>query len=319
MESRSDARSILLLSVIAPVYDEQETVEEFCRRVDAALAEVPYELVLVDDGSSDATPEILARLALADDRIKVIHLSRNFGHQAALTAGLEHARGDAACMLDSDLQDPPEVIPRLLQQWREGADVVYAVRSKREGETRFKLATAKLFYRLFRRTSRLDLTPDSGDFRLLDRSALDALLRMEERNRFLRGMTIWIGFTQTAVEYERDARHAGATKYPLRKMVRFSLDAIMSFSSRPLQLATALGFICSGFALLLLPLVVLARIFEIFGAGIPTVLAVVMLIGGVQLISIGIIGEYVGRIYEEVKRRPLYVVSERRNMGTRDG
>lgn len=319
MESRSDARSMLLLSVIAPVYDEQDTVEEFCRRVDDALTGVPYELVLVDDGSSDATPEILARLAGADARIKVVHLSRNFGHQAALTAGLEHARGEAACMLDSDLQDPPEVIPRLLQQWRQGADVVYAVRSKRDGETRFKLATAKLFYRLFRRTSRLDLTPDSGDFRLLDRGALDALLSMEERNRFLRGMTIWIGFTQTAVEYDRDARHAGETKYPLRKMVRFSLDAILSFSSRPLQLATALGFLCSVFALLLLPLVVLARIFEVFGAGIPTVLAVVMLIGGVQLISIGIIGEYVGRIYEEVKRRPLYVVSERRNMSTDDG
>jgi dolichol-phosphate mannosyltransferase len=303
-----------LLSVVAPMFDEEETVDAFYERVRAALDGLRFELVLVDDASRDRTPELLDRLAESDPRVRVLHLSRNFGHQAAITAGLEHATGDAVVMIDGDLQDPPEVIPAMVERWREGSDVVYGVRESRAGETRFKLTTARWFYRLFGRITRLELRENSGDFRLLDRRALDAILSMRERNRFLRGMTVWVGFTQTAVPYERDPRHAGETKYTLRKMVRFSLDAISSFSSVPLQAATVLGFLFSMAAFLGLPLVIAARVAGIFSAGVPTLLFVVLLLGGIQLITVGIIGEYVGRIYDEVKGRPLYVVREGRNI-----
>jgi polyisoprenyl-phosphate glycosyltransferase len=232
----------------------------------------------------------------------------------ALTAGLDHASGDAIAMIDSDLQDPPELIPELLHHWRAGIDVVYAVRESRAGETRFKLLTAGWFYRLFRRTSGIDLAPQAGDFRLLDRRAADALTSMRERDRFLRGLSTWIGFTQLAVPYAREARQAGKTKYTLRRMLRFSLDALFSFSSAPLQLATLLGFLCSGVAFLGLPLVVVARITGIYVPGVSTILFVVLLLGGIQLITVGIIGEYVGRIYDEVKRRPLYLVRHRVNV-----
>ena len=234
-----------LLSVVAPMYEEQDTVDPFTERVAAALEGVDYELILVDDGSKDATAAAMARAAAADPRVKVVTLSRNFGHQPALTAGLDHARGDVIVMLDGDLQDPPEVIPEMLARWREGVDVVYAVRQQRLGETAFKRVTARGFYRTFRRLTGLDLAVESGDFRLMDRRALDALLAMPERSRFLRGMTVWIGFTQTAVPFVRQERHAGMTKYPLRKMLRFSFDAITSFSSAPLQWATFLGFVFS--------------------------------------------------------------------------
>jgi polyisoprenyl-phosphate glycosyltransferase len=307
-------RDLRLLSVVAPMYDEEETVDAFYERVRTALESVPFELVLVDDSSGDRTPELLDRLAESDPRVRVLHLSRNFGHQAAITAGLEHATGDVVVMIDGDLQDPPEVIPAMVDRWREGSDVVYGVREAREGETWFKLTTARWFYRMFARVTRLELRENSGDFRLLDRRALDAILAMRERNRFLRGMTVWVGFTQTAVPYKRDARHAGETKYGLRKMVRFSLDAISSFSSVPLQAATVLGFLFSMAAFLGLPLVIVARIAGIFSAGVPTLLFVVLLLGGIQLITVGIIGEYVGRIYDEVKGRPLYVVRDGRNI-----
>ncbi|MEA2389625.1 MAG: polyisoprenyl-phosphate glycosyltransferase [Thermoleophilaceae bacterium] len=307
-------RDLRLLSVVAPMFDEEETVDAFYERVRTALDGVPFELVLVDDCSRDGTPALLDRLAESDPRVRVLHLSRNFGHQAAITAGLEHATGDVVAMIDGDLQDPPEVIPTMLERWRDGSDVVYGVREARAGETRFKLTTARWFYRLFGRITRLELRENSGDFRLLDRRALDAILSMRERNRFLRGMTVWVGFTQTGVPYERDARHAGETKYTLRKMVRFSLDAISSFSSVPLQAATVLGFMFSMAAFLGLPLVIVARILDIFSAGVPTLLFVVLLLGGIQLITVGIIGEYVGRIYDEVKGRPLYVVRDGRNI-----
>jgi polyisoprenyl-phosphate glycosyltransferase len=307
-------RDLRLLSVVAPMFDEEETVAAFYERVRTALDGLPFELVLVDDCSRDGTPELLDGLADSDPRVRVLHLSRNFGHQAAITAGLEHAKGDVVAMIDGDLQDPPEVIPTMLERWREGSDVVYGVREARAGETRFKLVTARWFYRLFGRITRLELRENSGDFRLLDRRALDAILSMRERNRFLRGMTVWVGFTQTAVPYQRDARHAGETKYTLRKMVRFSLDAISSFSSVPLQAATVLGFLFSMAAFLGLPLVIVARILGIFSAGVPTLLFVVLLLGGIQLITVGIIGEYVGRIYDEVKGRPLYVVRDGRNI-----
>jgi polyisoprenyl-phosphate glycosyltransferase len=309
-----ETRSLELLSVVAPVFDEEETLETFYRRTVAALDALPFELVLVDDGSRDATPRILEQLAAEDRRVRVVGLSRNFGHQAAITAGLDHAAGNVVVMIDADLQDPPEVIPEMLARWRNGADVVSGVRESRAGETRMKLITARWFYRLFGRLARIDLEQNAGDFRLLDRSALDALGSMRERNRFLRGMTVWVGFNQDTVRYQRDPRFAGETKYTFRRMIRFSLDAISSFSYLPLQFATLVGFIFSLVAFLAIPIAIGFRIAGQFVPGVTTVLLVVLLLGGVQLITVGIIGEYLGRVYDEVKRRPLYIVRERLNV-----
>ncbi len=301
-----------LLSVVAPVFDEHSTVDEFHARVSAALASHSFELVLVDDGSTDGTATALARIAAADARVRVVTLTRNFGHQAALTAGLDHARGNPVVMLDSDLQDPPELIPEMLERWRTGSDIVYAVRRRRAGERRFKLATAKFFYRVFDRLASIDLPPDSGDFRLLDRRPLDALLALRERARFLRGMTAWVGYHQTSVEYDRHPRHDGETKYTLRRMVALSFDAISSFSHVPLQLATWLGFAISAFAFACVPLIVALRVAGSYLPGFGTVTVAILLLGGIQLIALGIIGEYLGRIYDEVKGRPLYLVREPR-------
>jgi dolichol-phosphate mannosyltransferase len=306
-------RALGLISVCAPVYNEEILVEEFYARATAALEGLDYELIIVNDGSQDSTPEKLDGLAAADPRLRVVHLSRNFGHQAALTAGLVHARGSAVAMLDADLQDPPELIPAMLAQWQDGADVVYMVREERPGETAFKLATARWFYTLFRKLAQVDLEPNSGDFRLLDRRALDALLSMGERNRFLRGMTVWVGFKQTAIPYKRDPRHAGETKYPIRKMLRFSLDAIASFSHLPLQIATYLGFLFAGIAFIAIPVVIILKITGGYLPGFGAITILILMIGGLQLIALGLIGEYVGRIYDEAKRRPLYIVRDRRN------
>jgi len=308
------AREPTLLSIAAPMHDEEGTAAAFYERVVAAVGDVPFELVIADDGSRDGTATVLAGIAAADERVKVVSLSRNFGHQAALTAALEHATGDVVVMLDGDLQDPPEVIPEMLDRWSQGADVVYAVRSERQGETAFKRTTASWFYRLFRSLADIDLTPESGDFRLMDRAPLDALLSMRERNRFLRGMSVWVGYTQTAVTFQREARTAGRTKYTLRRMLRFSFDAITSFSYRPLQFATLLGFVCSAIAFLAIPLTIVARYTNIYERGVPSLIVVILLLGGIQLICVGIIGEYVGRIYDEVKHRPLYVVRDRANL-----
>lgn len=310
----SGPRSPELVSVVAPVYNEEGTIGEFHARVCAALEGLPFELVLVDDGSSDGSPLMLETLAASDPRVRVIHLSRNFGHQTALTAGLDHASGDAVVMLDADLQDPPELITTMLEHWRAGCDVVYAVREERLGESRFKLTTARWFYRLFDKLAQVPLEHNSGDFRLLDRRALDALLSMRERNRFLRGMTVWVGYTQAAVPYQRDSRYAGETKYTLSKMLKFSLDAISSFSHRPLQLATLFGFLISTLAFVAIPIVVVLRILGSYLPGFSALTIVVLLLGGIELIAIGIIGEYVGRIYDEVKGRPLYLVRARRNL-----
>jgi glycosyltransferase involved in cell wall biosynthesis len=306
-------RTLDLLSVVAPVYNEEATIEEFYGRVCRALDGMAFELVLVDDGSTDGGPVVMEHLAASDPRVRVVYLSRNFGHQTALTAGLDHARGDAVVMLDADLQDPPELINTMLDRWRTGCDVVYAVREHRDGESQFKLSTARWFYRLFDKLAQVELQPNSGDFRLLDRRALDALLSMRERNRFLRGMTVWVGYTQAAVPYKRDPRYAGETKYTLSKMLRFSLDAISSFSHRPLQLATLLGFAISTLAFLAIPVVVVLRLLGSYLPGFSAITIVVLLLGGIQLIAIGIIGEYVGRIYDEVKGRPLYLVRAQRN------
>src|SRR6516162_6940383 len=317
--SDTPLRTPTLLSIVAPVYNEQELVEQFVARAAAAAADYDYELVMVNDGSSDRTPELLDRIASSDRRVRVMHLSRNFGHQAALTAGLEHAAGDVVVMIDADLQDPPELIPDMLAQWSQGADVVYAVRKQREGETPFKLATASVFYRLFDKLAQVNLEPNSGDFRLLDRRALDALLTMTERSRFLRGMTVWVGFTQTAVSYQRDAREAGETKYTVRKMLRFSLDAIASFSHLPLQLATYAGLLSAGVAFVAILVVIGLRIAGSYLPGFSTITIAILLLGGIQLIALGVIGEYVGRVYDEVKGRPLYLVRATRNLGQGEG
>ena len=306
-------RTLTLLSVCAPVFNEEALVEEFHRRTTAALDGLPYELIIVNDGSTDSTPEKLDALAAVDPRLRVVHLSRNFGHQAALTAGLVHARGNAVAMLDADLQDPPERIQDMLATWRDGADVVYMVREARSGETAFKLATAHWFYKIFRKLAQVELEPNSGDFRLLDRRALDALLSMGERNRFLRGMTVWVGFTQTAIHYKRDPRYAGETKYPVRKMLRFSLDAIASFSHLPLQIATYLGFLFAGVAFIAIPVVIILKFTGGYLPGFGALTILILMIGGLQLIALGLIGEYVGRIYDESKRRPVYIVRDQRN------
>ncbi len=309
----SDSRELALLSVVAPVYNEEATIDRFCAAVAQALMELPYELILIDDGSSDGTAEKLAQLAAADDRIKVILLSRNFGHQAALTAGLDRASGDATVTLDSDLQDPPSLIPTLLERWQAGADVVYAIRRHRDGESHFKLGTASAFYSLFAALTSVSLPANTGDFRLLDRRALNALMSMRERARFLRGMSVWVGFTQDSVLYDRDARYAGRTKFTLMRMLRFSLDAIASFSYRPLQLATLLGFTISSIAFLAVPLVIALKLTGHYLSGFSTVEITMLLLGGIQLITIGLIGEYVGRIFDEVKGRPLYLVRSASN------
>jgi dolichol-phosphate mannosyltransferase len=306
-EARARRTDPRLLSVVAPVFNEEATIEEFYRRVATALDGLEYELLLVDDGSTDSSPELLRGIAAGDDRVRVLALSRNFGHQAAITAGIDYAEGDVVVTLDADLQDPPEVIPQLLERWREGAEVVFAVRQVRFGETRAKLATARWFYRLFSRLAQIELEQNAGDFRLLGSPALEALRSMRERNRFYRGMTVWVGFTQASVYYDRDPRYAGETKYTPRRMLRFSLDAISSFSHVPLQAATVLGFAFSAIAFLGIPVAIGFRIAGEFVPGITSVLLVVLFLGGIQLITVGIIGEYLGRVYDEVKQRPLYI------------
>jgi dolichol-phosphate mannosyltransferase len=313
------ARELRLLSVVAPMLNEEGLAAEFCARTAAALGDLPYEIVIVDDGSTDGTPAILDEAAERDPRIRVLHLSRPFGHQMALTAGLDHARGDAVVTIDGDLQDPPELIPALLERWRAGADIVVARRRAREGETRFKLMTARWFYALMGRLAQVDLEPNAGDFRLFDRAPLDALLRLRERSRFLRGMSSWVGFRRDVVEYDRAARPAGASKFPLGRMLRFAIDGVTSFSNFPLQLAALAGTICALVAMLGLPLTIVARYSGIYERGVPSLLFVVLLIGGIQLLALGLIGEYLGRIYDEVKQRPLYVVSRARNLDPEEG
>lgn len=301
------------LSIVAPCFNEAATLPEFYRRVSEAMQklEETWELVLVDDGSQDGTAAILRQLARQDAHIRPVIFARNFGHQLAVTAGLDYSRGQAVVIIDSDLQDPPEVIPEMVAKWRDGYEVVYAVRTEREGETWFKLFTASLFYRLIYRITDVDIPLDTGDFRLLDRKVVDVLNKMRERHRFLRGMSVWVGFRQTGVPYKRAARFAGETKYPLKKMVKFASDAITGFSYLPLQLATYLGFLAAGISILAIPVVIAARMAgsqAFFGQA--TTLIAVLFLGGVQLISLGILGEYIGRIYDEARGRPLYIVRE---------
>jgi dolichol-phosphate mannosyltransferase len=301
------------LSIIIPVYNEEPTLPELHRRVTAAVQGfgVSYELLFVNDGSRDRSGAILRELALEDPHLRVIDFARNFGHQIAITAGMDHASGEAVVVIDADLQDPPEVIGQMLEKWREGYDVVYAVREKREGDTVFKRATAALFYRLLRRITNVDIPLDTGDFRLMSRRAIEAMKLFRERNRFVRGLVSWIGFRQTGITFVRHERFAGETKYPLKKMIRFALDGIVSFSYLPLQLATFFGFVASALSFLGILWVVYLRLFTSQTiTGWASMMVIVLFLGGVQMITLGVVGEYIGRIYDEVKRRPLYLIQE---------
>jgi glycosyltransferase involved in cell wall biosynthesis len=304
----------VLLSVIVPCLNEEEALRATHVRLSSALEQIPtnFEIIYVDDGSTDTTPEVLRELQAYDSRVRVVRFSRNFGHQMAITAGLEHAGGDAVVIIDADLQDPPETIVDFFRKWQEGYDVVYGVRTEREGETAFKLWTAKLFYRFMTRLSDTQIPLDTGDFRLLDRRVLNVLLGMPERDRFVRGMVSWLGFSQVALPYRREARVAGVTKFSFFKMLRFALDGIFSFSIVPLRVATWTGFITSFLAILGIVLVSLEHFLGVEGLvkGWTSTMFAVLFIGGVQLICMGIIGEYIGRIYGESKHRPLYVVRE---------
>ncbi|MCX6069566.1 MAG: glycosyltransferase family 2 protein [Chloroflexi bacterium] len=301
------------MSIIAPIFNEIENLPELYRRVTAVMTSmrVDWELLLVDDGSTDGSTEAIRSLARTDAHVWPIIFARNFGHQIAVTAGLDYCRGQAAVIIDADLQDPPELIPDLVAKWREGYEVVYAVRAEREGETWFKRVTASAFYRIIYRITDVKIPLDVGDFRLLDRQVIDTLKCMRERHRFLRGMAAWVGFRQTGVEYKRVARKAGVTKYPFRKMLRLALNAVTGFSYFPLQLATYLGFISAGLSVLAIPVVIITRLIghQAFFGQASTLIAVLFL-GGVQLISLGILGEYIGRLYDEAKGRPLYVARE---------
>lgn len=300
-------------SIIAPIFNERENLSELHRRVSEVMESMgePWELILVDDGSTDGSTDMIRELAKKDQRIRPIIFARNFGHQIAITAGWDYARGDAVVIIDADLQDPPELIVEMAKKWSEGYEVVYAVRTEREGESWFKLWTASVFYRLIYRITDVKIPLDTGDFRLMDRKVVNVLKQMREKHRFPRGMSAWVGFKQIGIEYKRAARKAGETKYPFRKMFRLALNAVTGFSYFPLQVATFFGFVSAGIAILAMPVVIYLRASgsQAFFGQATTLLAVLFL-GGVQLICLGILGEYIGRLYDEAKDRPLYIVRD---------
>jgi len=300
-------------SIIAPIYNEKENLPVLHRRVTEVLNSTnePWELILVDDGSTDGSTDIIRELAQKDEHVRPVIFARNFGHQIAITAGWDYARGDAVIIIDADLQDPPELILEMAKKWKEGNEVVFAVRTEREGESWFKLWTASLFYRIIYRITDVKIPLDTGDFRLMDRKVVNVLKQMRERHRFPRGMSAWVGFKQVGVEYKRAARVAGETKYPFRKMFRLAINAVTGFSYFPLQVATYFGFGSASIAILAIPVVIYLRVTgsQAFFGQASTLIAVLFL-GGVQLISLGVLGEYIGRLYDEAKGRPLYIVRE---------
>ena len=310
----NDPNKKLLLSVVIPCYNEEEVIGETIKRLKifcSELVNLNVELIFVDDGSQDRTRELLKTLISEDSRMRIIGFARNYGHQIALTAGIDAAWGDAVVLIDADLQDPPEIMHEMIAKWREGYDVVYAVRTERPGESAFKIFSANLFYRLLNHLSEVSIPLNAGDFRLISKNVADTIREMPERDRFLRGMVSWVGFKQVAVPYKRAERFAGVSKYPLTKMLRFAKDGILSFSSKPLQLAISFGFLCALIALVGILYVFLLRIFtNTWVIGWTAIMITVLFIGGVQLICIGILGEYIGRIYNQVKQRPLYIVKE---------
>lgn len=302
-------------SVVIPVYNEADVLPALYDRLTPVMKELgePYEIIFVNDGSVDASPHLLQDLQAKDVHVRLLSLSRNFGHQIAITAGLDYSLGQAVVVMDADLQDPPEVIPRLIDAWRTGYDIVFAVRERRRGEGLFKRVTAALFYRILRSLTAAEIPLDAGDFRLMSRRAVDTLKGIRERNRFLRGLSGWMGFRQTAVTYIRESRHAGETKFPLKQMIRFALTGIVSFSFVPLKLAGILGFLVLFVSFIYIVYALVLKLFtDRVVPGWTSVMVAVLFLGGVQLLSLGIVGEYIGRIYEEVKQRPLYIVDEAR-------
>jgi dolichol-phosphate mannosyltransferase len=302
-----------LLSIVVPVFNEAEGIDAFyqrLRKVADSLTPISCEIVFVDDGSTDDSYQELVKFAHCDKDIRIIKFSRNFGHQIAITAGIDAAKGDAVVVIDADLQDPPEVIKEFIEKWQDGYDAVYGIREKRNGESRMKLLTAATFYRLLHHIIKLDIPVDVGDFRLMSRRVVEYFKQLKEKDRYVRGLVSWIGFKQTGVPYSRDSRFAGETKFPYRKMIKFALDGITSFSDVPLKLATWLGYFTSFLALLYLCSVFIQKALGYTVQGWATIMVAVLFIGGVQLISLGIIGEYIGRIFNETKQRPLYVIDE---------
>lgn len=300
-------------SIVAPIYNEEGNLELLHQRIKTVMDVTgePWELIMVNDGSRDASPELMEKIAAEDPAVKTIHFARNFGHQTAVTAGMDYASGDAVVLIDADLQDPPELIHEMIERWQAGYQVVYAVRKERKGESWFKLFTAKLFYRVIYRITDVEIPVDTGDFRLMDRSVADVLTAMREHNRFIRGMTSWVGFKQTGVYYVREARHSGVTNYPFRKMLRFALDAITSFSYFPLQIMVYVSLILGMLALLAIPVVAILRLSlgnEFFG-GQATTIILLLLTSSFQLFFLFILGQYVARTYDETRNRPLYVVA----------
>lgn len=297
-------------SVIIPMYNEEEVILESYRRLDGVMRPVgeEYELIFVNDGSRDRTMEIMLDVAKKDSHVKIVDFARNFGHQTAVTAGMKYSSGDAVVIIDADLQDPPELIPDMIEKWKEGYEVVYGKRLKREGETKFKLITAKAFYKLINSLSGNMIPMDTGDFRLIDRAVVDAMNSMPEHNRFLRGMGSWVGFRQYAYEYKRDERWAGTTKYPLKKMIKLAKDGIISFSSKPLELLSVLGCVSVGLCFLWLLVLIILAICGVFFRQWQLVVSFMGIFAGIILIGMGVLGEYIGRIYDEVKGRPLYTV-----------
>ena len=306
--------SKVIFSVVVPLYNEEAVIQESYKRLKAVMDGLnePYELVFVNDGSRDKTVFLAKEICANDSNVKLINFARNFGHQTAITAGMDYSSGDAVIVIDADLQDPPEVIPEMIKKWREGFDVVYGQRVKRKGETLFKKLTAKIFYRVLRSMTEVDIPVDTGDFRLIDRKVCNALKKVGERNRYIRGIISWLGFKSAPVEFVREKRFAGETKYPLKKMIKFASDAIMSFSYKPLKLATYLGFFVSVGSFIYLLVMIILKLFcsMDFEPGWTSLMVVTLFINGIILFVLGIIGEYIGRIYDEAKGRPLYVVGE---------
>ncbi|MEV5030144.1 glycosyltransferase family 2 protein [Paenibacillus sp. LPE1-1-1.1] len=314
-------QSVVKYSVIVPMFNEEEVIEHTYERLKLVMdhAEEPYELIFVNDGSKDRTVELVSMICDFDPNVRLINFSRNFGHQIAISAGMDYAQGDAIVVIDADLQDPPEVILDMIAKWKEGYEVVYGKRLKRKGETVFKKLTAKMFYRTLRSLTNVEIPVDTGDFRLIDRKVCDVLRGLKEKNRFVRGLVSWIGFRQTMVEYEREERFAGETKYPLKKMIAFAIDGITSFSYKPLKIASYIGFALSFTSFLYLLVVIFQKLFTGSTiAGWASIVAVNLLFNGIILMLLGIIGEYIGRIYEESKNRPLYIIREVQGYSDKD-
>ncbi len=313
---RQDDISLAVISIIVPIFNEETLIPELYRRLATALelypADYDYEVIFVNDGSKDQSKQQLLEIQSKDPRFKVIDLARNFGHQKAITAGIDLSSGDAVIVMDGDLQDPPEVICDFIKKWEEGFHVVYGVRRKREGETHFKLFTAKIFYRFISSLSEVDIPLDAGDFRLIDRKVANALMQVREEHRYIRGIISWLGFKQIGVEYERDRRYAGVTKYTLRKMIRFALDGVTSFSEKPLYLSSYLGLGVASLAMIWGAWIIAQRLlgFSHTIIGWSSTVAAIAFLGGIQLCCIGILGQYLGRIHSQVKQRPLYVIGE---------